>query len=34
MVEKKGEISNQLFRTLEEWNETLKGTSLDIHPQP
>jgi hypothetical protein len=30
MVEKKGEISNQLFSILEEWESVLRGIGGDI----
>ncbi|CAE6502887.1 hypothetical protein NMYAN_20282 [Nitrosomonas nitrosa] len=34
MVQKTGELSNQIFSILQDWNESLKGSPLDIYPHP
>jgi len=31
LVEAEGEISNQLFQILEEWNTILQNSSVDFH---
>ena len=32
MVDRNGEISNQLFDTLQDWNTVLQGISDDLEP--
>jgi len=34
MVEIQGELSNQFFDTMAEWNTILKDTYFDITPEP
>ena len=34
MVRIDGEASNQLFEILEQWNTALKGSSIDLKPDP